>query len=170
MFDQQELNALYRYAFVLCQHEADAYDLLQGAIEKYLVAVKCQRDIQQPMGYVRTLMRNRFIDGYRHARYWPHQPYEEMAAYDISLTNIEQLHIQQSELDAIWQRLEPVDRDILYHWAVLGMSTDEACAVLGMKRGTLLSRIHRLRSKLVRGTGGDADGDLERGIDEKGKA
>ena len=44
--------------------------------------------------------------------------------------------------------LAPLDRDILYHWAVLGYSTDETCAQLDLPRGTLLSRIHRLRKTL----------------------
>lgn len=146
----EQLNELYRYAFVLCQHEADAYDLLQGAMEKYLVAVKCQQMIKSPIGYVRTLIRNRFIDGYRQQQYWPSETFEEQAIYDISATNLEQLTIDQQQLELLWQSFSPVDRDILYHWAVLGMSTDEACKVLDMKRGTLLSRIHRLRAKLER--------------------
>ena len=36
MFNAQDLNGLYRYAFNFSAHEADAYDLLHDALDKFL--------------------------------------------------------------------------------------------------------------------------------------
>ena len=156
LLDATELNTLYRYAMTLCQQADDAYDLLQSAVEKYLIEVKCQRvKIDNPPAFVRTLIRNRYIDQYRYQQRWDCQPFEECATYDISPGTLEQVYIDSQTLQGIWDGLSAQDRDILYHWAVLGYSTDEACGLLGMARGTFLSRIHRLRKRLQR-----ADDDL----------
>ncbi len=140
-----QLQSLYQYALVLCQQPADASDLLQHGVETYLLKISRQQVIHNPEAYVRTVVRNRFYDQYRRDRRQAHIAYEEQAAYDISPVNLEQLCIQQDELQRIWSQLAVEDRDILYHWAILGLSTDEACAELGIPRGTFLSRMHRLK-------------------------
>ncbi|MGK0442989.1 MAG: RNA polymerase sigma-70 factor (ECF subfamily) [Pseudohongiellaceae bacterium] len=149
MFDEVGLNRLYQYAMALCQQRDDAYDLMQTAIEKYLIELKCQRQIiNNPEAFVRTLIRNRFIEQCRHDKRWDSDSYEETAAYDISPLTLEKICIDDDSVKQIWLLLSPLDRDIFYHWAVLGYSTDEACEKLGMARGTFLSRIHRLRKQL----------------------
>ena len=149
LLSEDDLNTLYRYAMTLCHQRDNAYDLLQSALEKYLIEQKCQRvAVENPMAFVRALIRNRFIDQYRYERRWDTREFDECVTYDISPGGLEQVSIDTQTLDNIWSELAPQDRDILYHWAVLGYSTDEACEQLGMPRGTFLSRIHRLRKKL----------------------
>lgn len=145
VFDREQLQGLYRYAMVLCQHEQNASDLLQASLEAYLREIRSGKQVLNPEAYLRTLIRHRFIDGYRQQQRWQEDRFEEQECYDISPLNLEQLHIDQQQLETIWKMLCPQDRDILYHWAVLGYSTDEACELLGIPRGTFLSRIHRLR-------------------------
>jgi len=141
-----QLNGLYQYAYTLCQQADDAYDLLQSAMESYLVKCKCQTQrIETPEAYVRTLIRHRFIDLYRHRQRWDAQPYEEASNYDISPVDCEKLTVDGQALEKVWPQIDPLDRDILYHMAVLGYSTDECCQLLQMPRGSLLSRLHRLR-------------------------
>ncbi len=148
MLDETQLQTLYQYAMVLSQHRDDAYDLLQSAVESYLIKVKRGTQvIECPVAYVRTLIRNRYIDHYRYRQRWQSESFEELALYDISPVDLEQVVIDSDELQGIWTQLSVEDRDILYHWAVLGYSTDEACALLDMPRGTFLSRIHRLRKR-----------------------
>jgi len=145
---ESQLQSLYQYAVVLSQHRDDAYDLLQSAIESYLVTVKRGNEaIECPLAYVRALIRNRYIDHYRYRQRWQSETFEELALYDISPVNIEKLVIDAIEIKGLWAQLSVEDRDILYHWAVLGYSTDEACELLEMPRGTFLSRIHRLRKR-----------------------
>lgn len=143
----EDLQSLFQYAHTLCQHRDDAYDLVQSSVERYLKECQSGAKVRKPLAYIRTLIRNRFIDQFRHHQRWPSQPYEETSDYDISPLDIESLHINQQALAQVWKTLSPQDRDILYHWAILGYSTDEACAHLGMARGSFLSRIHRLRKQ-----------------------
>ena len=146
---EADLNALYQYAMTLCHQRDEAYDLLQSAVEKYLIEVKCRDEaIANRMAFVRTLIRNRFIDQYRYQQRWDTELYDESAPYDITPVGLEQICIDAQTLQTVWETLSALDRDILYQWAVLGYSTDEVCARVGMPRGTFLSRIHRLRKKL----------------------
>jgi RNA polymerase sigma factor (sigma-70 family) len=149
MLSEAELQRAFQYAFTLCQNRQDAADLLQSAVEKYLIEIRRNhRVVENPLAFLRTLIRNHYIDQYRHRQRWHSESFEESAAYDISPVNLEQICINEQRLEQVWKTLSPADRDILYHWAVLGYSTDEACKELGLPRGTFLSRIHRLRKNL----------------------
>ena len=146
----QQLTELFQFAMTLCKNRADALDLIQESVEKYLQeSHKNAACIDKPVAFVRTIIRNRFIDKHRHKQRFEHRPYEEEAIYDISPASLEDIAIARDSLEKIWQELEPIDREILYHWAVLGHSTDETCNLMDMARGTLLSRIHRLRKRLT---------------------
>lgn len=144
MLSAKQLNSLFQYAHALCQQTDDAYDLLQSAMESYLLECK-KKTIQHPEAFVRTVIRNRFFDQYRYTKRWESEPYEETASYDISPVDCEHDYIHSQQLEKIWAQISPLDRDILYHWAVLGYSTDECCEQLNIPRGSFLSRIHRLR-------------------------
>jgi RNA polymerase sigma-70 factor (ECF subfamily) len=41
--------------------------------------------------------------------------------------------------------LNPVEREILYFWAIEGFSTTEVAKIMKMPKGTVLSKIHRMR-------------------------
>ncbi len=145
-----ELNTLFQYALALSRQRDEAYDLLQGALEKYLIEIKCRRDpIASPIAYVRTLIRNRLIDTHRYNKRWNTEHYdEENSRHDVTPVDLEQFCIDAQSLESVWAQLSTLDRDILYQWAVLGYTTDEVCQRMDMPRGTFLSRIHRLRKKL----------------------
>lgn len=149
LIDKAQLNKLYQYAYVLSQCPSDAYDLLQSALEAYLVTVQRGREeIKNPDAYLRTLIRNRYIDHYRHGKRWQQESYEETKVYDISPLDLESVSITEQELENVWGLLKPQERELLYYWAVLGYSTDEACELLEVPRGTFLTRLYRLRKRL----------------------
>ncbi|MGB5310090.1 MAG: sigma-70 region 4 domain-containing protein, partial [Arenicellales bacterium] len=56
--------------------------------------------------------------------------------------------IASHDLAVLWKTIEPVDREVLFFWAVEGFSIREISEKLEISRGTLLSRIHRLRKRL----------------------
>lgn len=144
-FSAEEFQEFYQYALVLCQNSDDAYDLLQTGFEKYLNELNTGKVFTNHAAYLRMIIRNQFIDHYRYQQKWQVELFEEQSSHDISSLDIESLTIARGVLDYIWKQISPEDRDILYHWAVLGYSTDEACELLGLARGTFLSRLHRLR-------------------------
>ncbi|MCM2679149.1 RNA polymerase sigma factor [Echinimonas agarilytica] len=148
-FDKQQISELYQYAMALCQDSSDAHDVLQASLERYWLETSSPHtEIRDAQRYIRTLIRNRFIDQYRYAQRWHEQQYEEDSTYDMSFDNLEQLIIDRDTLAHVWEQVPPELRDILYHWAVLGMSTEEVSQHLNMPKGTLLSKVHRLRIKL----------------------
>lgn len=145
LFEPPQLQEFFQYAYTLCQNQDDAYDFLQAALEKYLGELQTGKVIANPSGYLRTIIRNKYIDFYRSRQRWQSELFEEQAPYDISSIDVESLNVSRSVLAKIWTKLASEDRDILYHWAILGYSTDEACELLNLPRGTFLSRLHRLR-------------------------
>jgi DNA-directed RNA polymerase specialized sigma24 family protein len=69
MLDRDRLQRLYRYGYSLTRDEHRAYDLLQDAIE--IALRKAPQDPQAMLRYIRTIMRNRFIDEYRRQQRHP---------------------------------------------------------------------------------------------------
>jgi len=152
VFDRPALDRLYQYAISLCGAEADAYDLLQSALEKYLQAQrKKNQQIENPQAYMRQIIRNSFIDQYRQQRVHDSDEFDEQVHTkipDISSHSLENLVIEQDLLEKIWQHLNYNERELLYLWGLLGHTIDEIALELQCPRGTLLARIHRLRKKL----------------------
>lgn len=152
MFDQQALNKFYQYAVSLCGQEADAYDLLQSALEKFLRAQKnTLSTLDNPSAYMRRIIRNLYIDHYRRNQRQASDEFDEdqhSSVSDISSQSLEQIIIDRDTLQSLWQFLSDKERELLYMWAVLGHTIDEIASELECPRGTLLARIHRLRKKL----------------------
>lgn len=145
--NEEQLQGLFQYAMVFARNRDDAYDLLQTALERYLREGMKGKSISNAEAYIRTIIRTRFIDQYRKIKQRKEEPYEELASYDISPVDLETAFIHSQELVLFWEALTPMDREIFYYWAILGHSTDDACKLLKMPRGTFLSRIHRLRTR-----------------------
>lgn len=144
---EKDIQALFRYAMTLCRHKENAEDILHASLEKYFVKLEEGSVIHNTMAFIRASIRNRFIDGYRQQQTRSEEPFEEQADYDISPIDIESLTINERALKQVWATLNTNEREALYYWAVLGMSTDEVCRELDITRGTFLSRIHRLRKR-----------------------
>jgi len=147
MFNNDQLQQLFRYGCALTTDEQQAHDLLQDAIESCLRHPPNQHAAL--MSYTRTIMRNRFIDGARHQQRFPQESLDdEQMTVDMDVRMLEDIVINENELDGLWGLLKPLEREILFLWAVEEYSTSEIASQLDMPRGTVLSRIHRLRKRL----------------------
>ncbi len=150
-FDRSELQKLYRYGCVLCSGPDDAYDLLQYAIEKYLQKPDRQKNSDKQcssnLAYVRTIMRNRFIDEYRKSIHFPEERYDDNSPVAIDETSLEDIVIAEIDLEIIWKKINIFEREILYYWAIEGMTAQEIARQIDVPRGTVLSRLYRLRKK-----------------------
>ncbi len=157
-FDRSELQKLYRYGCVLCTEPDDAYDLLQYAIEKYLQKSNRQKKPgnhhNSDMAYVRTIMRNRFIDEYRKSIRFPEESYDDNSPIAIDETSLENIVIAEIDLEIIWKKINTFEREILYYWAIEGLTAQEIAEQIDMPRGTVLSRLYRLRKKFETETDG----------------
>ena len=156
VLDRKNLQKLHRYAYALTANEADAYDLLQSAIESSLN--RPSDNVNKTIAYIRVIMRNRFIDEYRHKQTFPLENIDDHSPVSMDESSLEDVVIASHDLASLWKTLEPVDREVLFFWAVEGFSMREIADKLEISRGTLLSRIHRLRKKLAAKAG-----DMQRG-------
>ena len=150
MFDKEYLNSLYKYCFALMADEHKAYDLLQMSIEKYL---KIDSDaIENKRAYMRKTIRNQFIDIMRKQDKFDEEEFDDTVTYvDMDISSLENLVADRFDVEAIWQKLTPSEREIMYFWAVEGYTTSELSEMIGISRGTLLSKIYRLRKRLEKG-------------------
>jgi RNA polymerase sigma-70 factor (ECF subfamily) len=144
--DRETLDGLFRYGYALTADEDHAYALLQHAMQRYL---ESGQQARSPVAYLRTTMRNRFIDERRRQQRFPEVALEEAGdVLDVGVASLESQMIARSELDRVWRKLLPAEREILYMWAVKGYSTGELAREWEVSRNTILSRIHRLRQRL----------------------
>jgi RNA polymerase sigma-70 factor (ECF subfamily) len=149
MFNETELNRLYRYAFSLTNAEASAYDLLQSAVEKYLKLSVAKLSGDGRLRYLRTMIRNRFIDQYRKEQRHPHQEFESVEALiSIDMPGPEKVLIESEQILDILAGLYASERELLHLWALEEYTAKEIAEQLDCPRGTVLSRIHRLKRKI----------------------
>ncbi|MEM5528364.1 sigma-70 family RNA polymerase sigma factor [Gammaproteobacteria bacterium AS21] len=147
------LNALYRYALALTHNEHNAYDLLQNSCEKVLSlkdrdVLQCQQKLKS---YMCRMIKNDFIDQYRkhklelvvNSNFFAHDATEHETTQAL-----ESLVIDQQHVAIILKELAPKERELLFLWAVEGNTVQELADSTNTPRGTLLSRLSRLKKRL----------------------
>ena len=144
MLDRPQLNSLYRYGLSLTNEPAGAEDLLQSAIERWLPK---RHQSREALPYIRRIMRNLHIDHCRRLAIVDFEPIEEGSPALLDSQSLEQLVIDQQALQLIFDQLNSAEREVLYYWAVLEYTASEIAAELGEPRGTILSRLYRLKEK-----------------------
>lgn len=159
MFDKDELQKLYRYSYSLTCDEHNAYDLLQGALEKY---IKSNVEANQPIFYMKKIIYNLFVDECRRQKIVQFEELEETSLpTDFDVQTLEELQVDQDMTEKILQSLEPDEREIMYCWAIEGFSTSEIAVKLEKPKGTILSKIYRMRKKLIEKFGGHSNDGME---------
>lgn len=149
LFERDSLQRLFRYAYALAGEEHAAADLLQDTVERCLK--RPPGALANPEAYARRIMRNRYIDIVRRRKLSPERPLLDDGEADMLAIDthcLEQLIISTDQLTQVWARLDAFEREILYYWAVEDMTAAQIASTLGSRRGTVLSRIHRLRARL----------------------
>ena len=120
MFNKSELSQLYRYCYVLVDNEADAYDLLQTSLEKYLRS--SSKTIVSEKSYMRKIIRNQFIDQYHKTKKLEFEMFDENKITNINdeLSSLEKIMIDKEDAETIWSLLDFSEREIMYLWAIQG--------------------------------------------------
>ncbi|CAH0992321.1 hypothetical protein SIN8267_02440 [Sinobacterium norvegicum] len=144
-FNQDELNSLYQYAYSLTADPDQAYDLLQSAVERFL--------LKKPLtlkksSYLKKMIRNQFIDQYRHNLNYPSEPLCSVNEQLCAEQQLEQTVINRQTLEKIWQQLNPSERELLHLWAIDGLTNKQISQQLERPIGTVLSQIFRIKQKL----------------------
>lgn len=147
MFTDPDLNRLFRYCFSLTQNEDDAMDLLQLGLEKYLKVNP--GSVSHPVNYMFRIIRNQFIDDYRLRNKRVVEEYNELTTVvEMESKSLEDLYLARSELEFLLNKMAPLERELLYFWAVEEYTLDEISQLFQVPKGTLVSKIHRIRKKM----------------------
>jgi RNA polymerase sigma-70 factor (ECF subfamily) len=151
--NKDNLNQLYRFSMALTANSQNAEDLLHTGIERALRGKFSA--VENKMAYIRTIIRNAWYDELRQKR-----THNEVSSdfIDEDEENVEptslieldpnNVMIQQIQLQRTWELLTDQQRELLYLWCILGMTAAEIAIELKLPRGTVLSKIHRLKSAL----------------------
>lgn len=147
MFQPSELDDFYRYCVALTRDREEAFDLLQNALEKWVKQDFVPKDKRN---YFLKMIRNQYIDDYRkQSRQSEVVQFDEEAVQALQPEReLDELLIQRERLEEVMEKLSSADREILYLWAVEEHSASEIAQFLESSRGTVLSRMSRLRAKI----------------------
>lgn len=153
-----DFQRAYRYAMALCGDRDRAYDLVHTAVANWLQAAPS--GVQHPLGYFLRIVRNGFIADARRAAQLRWSPLEEAdGVIATDLSPLEDTVLRRDLLTRIWAGLGGAEREVLYLWAVEGFTIDEISAQTATPRGTLLTRLHRLRKRFAGDGAARAAGD-----------
>lgn len=145
---EQDFQRAYRYATALCGDRDAAYDLVHTAVANWLQAAP--RGVLDPLGYFLRIVRNAFIADARRAALLRWTPLDEVdGVIATDLAPLEDTVLRRGRLESIWAGLGAAEREVLYLWAVEGYTVEEISQQTGTPRGTLLTRLHRLRKRFA---------------------
>lgn len=135
------LNAGYRYALSLCPNRQDAEDIVHDA---WIRLDKRYKKIPEKPLLYRTI-RNLYIDKYRREQKINFSEFNELtcppeATASQDLTPEEMMHFLN--------QLRDIEREALYLSVVEGYTADEIARMTSTARGSVLSLIHRSKTKL----------------------
>lgn len=143
--NRNELQTLYRYCYSLVNNKNEADDLLQSGLEKWL---KLDQQKDYSLAYIRKIIRNQFIDQCRRKKLVPFEQFDETTPLIMSSESMEQALIDDQEVELLMDKLNAGERETLFLWAVMEYSASEIASETGEPRGTILSRLYRIKSKI----------------------
>ena len=160
---------LYRYALSRTKNAADAEDLVQETMLKAFKAYGGVREDTYFKAWALTIMRHTWISNYRATTRRPAEQLigdvsdEQLPSFsrDASEDMLSAEHHALRDLfdpdmfDALHALPEHMRRTV-YYIAIEGMKYREAAAVMGVSEGTVMSRMHRIRTNLRLALGGVA--------------
>ena len=157
----EHMESVYRMALQLTRHPDEASDLVQ---ETYLKALRAAPSFQEQGGGIRPwlfkILHNAFytriaksqrgplsVEGFNSEASDAPLPDEPLPAWDMASLDWE--HVDARLKSAI-ERLSPEYREVLLLWGVEGLKYREIAAIVGVPIGTVMSRLHRARTILIR--------------------
>jgi RNA polymerase sigma-70 factor (ECF subfamily) len=143
-----EIPHLRRYALALTRDPDLADDLVQTCLERGLSRFKLWQPSRKIRPWLFTIMHNLHVDMVRHsARRGVSLPLDEMPEQPSQAAGQEAHLNVRAVLDEI-DKLPRDQRDVLILIGIDELSYAEAAGVLSIPLGTLMSRLHRARSRL----------------------
>ncbi len=147
IFSEDEYNQAYRYSISLCGDPDEAFDLLQTSFEKLLK--KGIKELDNPKLYLYRIIRNQFIDNCRKNKNWRFNEFhEESNIIHLNSDRFDDILATKDEVARLLKSITPSEKELLYLSAVEGYSVTEMSELSGTPRGTILSKLHRLKIRI----------------------
>src|SRR5436305_4379403 len=155
MLDPQHLgdhlDRLFRAAWALCGSREEAEDLVQDTYAHVLARPRFLRD-DDDLGYLLRALRNTFVSRHRMAASRPRKAdveveYVAVADEDRSIDPV--AAVEAREVYAAIAELPDDFRDVLVAIDVVGLSYAETARSLGLRLGTVTSRLSRARARVA---------------------
>jgi RNA polymerase sigma-70 factor, ECF subfamily len=145
------LDRLYRAAWALCGSREDAEDLVQETFARVLRRPRLLRN-EDDLGYLLRTLRNTFLNQKRtESRRVRSAPLpDELDVVADPRAVQPQAAVEAAELYAAVAALPDDFRDVLVAVDITGLSYKEAASALGIREGTVMSRLYRARQQVVR--------------------
>jgi RNA polymerase sigma-70 factor, ECF subfamily len=165
---------LYRCALAYTKNAADAEDLVQETMLKAFKAFDRLREDTHFKAWLMRIMRNTWISKYRAEQRRPAESLvgdvcdgqfdsalRDPSGQVLSAESQALRHMLDPDVIAALLALSEDMRETVYHVAIEGMKCREAAELMGVSEGTVLSRMHRIRSNLRQSLGNIA---LQQGL------
>lgn len=146
LMNEWEAN-IYRFLLSLLHDGDQAQDCAQDVFLRAYEALSAGKDVNS--SWLFTVARNRAMDEFRRQRrvHADLEAIEREATHDGTDRKI--------LVDQVMAQLAPLDREVLYLFAVAGFKTDEIGSILGVRGTAVRQRLYRARER-VRELWGDA--------------
>lgn len=153
------IPALRRYALALTRDRVTADDLVQDCLERAVSRRHRWRREGPVQAWMFRILQNLWRDELRRRPRRAHLvAVETLEAQAPPVSGGQEAHLALADVHRAMGRLPEDQRAALLLVAVEGLSYDEAAQVLGIPRGTLMSRLARARTSLRSLTGREENG------------
>lgn len=154
---------LRRYARALLKDPDRAEDLVQETLVRALDKLHFWRLGSDMRAWLFTIMHNFYINEYRRARKRPDAlSLEDAGLPEPSAHSQADAQVQLQDLQACLMRLPEEQRIVLLLIGLEGLSYAATAKVLGIKKGTVMSRLHRARERMRAWMSGASEGNVAR--------
>jgi len=145
------LDRLYRAAWALCGSREDAEDLVQETYARVLAKKRVIATEADALPYLLTVLRNTFRSSLRTRSRRPRTAALEDAETLLAapVATGPQAIVEARAVFAAIAALPDDQRDVVAAVDVAGLSYAEAAESLGVPAGTIMSRLHRGRSRVA---------------------
>lgn len=146
---QENLDCLWKLAYMKCQNKEIAEDLVQDACAKaYKYFLETDEIIENPKGWLSKILLNTHID-YTRKKYFESVDINKIEITDSTNVSKEvETNIFFGELHKVLKELKPEQREIIVLKDVEEHSYKEISEFLNIPLGTVMSRLHTARQIL----------------------
>jgi len=159
-----EVDVLYRVAWTMTRHDADAEDLVQDTMLRAFRAIE-RFDGRHPRAWLLTIMRNAQINRVRRRRPGLLADPDDRRAVVTDESPGPEQQAMDRRFDAVvedaYLSLADSFREVVDLVDLAGLSYQDAAGVLDIPQGTVMSRLHRSRKRIREAL---ADAGVERGV------